>query len=163
MDIQTCANCKRELPVASFAFRNKSKGIRGHECRDCHSERFKSWYGRHAYSERDRLKQSKLAKRKWLVEYKVARKCERCGEDHPACLEFHHLNSDDKDIDLGRAVVAGWSIARMLEEIAKCILLCANCHRKLHYDAASSSGKTADSDSVDECSIHSAVASLVTS
>lgn len=63
--------------------------------------------------------------------YKDNLKCARCPEDHWACLEFHH--EKDKEITLAKAVNACWSIDRILKEMEKCIVLCANCHRKLHH------------------------------
>lgn len=51
-----------------------------------------------------------------------------------ACLEFHHKDPSKKEVTLSRAVNNGWSIERMEKEIAKCVVLCANCHRKLHYE-----------------------------
>jgi 5-methylcytosine-specific restriction endonuclease McrA len=49
--------------------------------------------------------------------------CSRCPEHHPACLDFHHLDPTGKDLSVGNAISS---------EIAKCVLLCSNCHRKLH-------------------------------
>jgi hypothetical protein len=47
-------------------------------------------------------------------------------------LEFHHRNPAEKDEDIARAVQAGWALERLQAEVAKCVVLCANCHRKLH-------------------------------
>jgi len=63
---------------------------------------------------------------------KLKIKCSQCGEDHPAILDFHHLNPKDKDFELAKAIAGGYSKSRILKEIAKCIVLCSNCHRKLH-------------------------------
>ena len=65
-----------------------------------------------------------------IREYKLAHPC-ACGESHPACLDFHHV-SDDKEATIGNVAYKGWSLARVMKEIAKCIVICANCHRKLH-------------------------------
>jgi hypothetical protein len=49
------------------------------------------------------------------------------------CLDFHHADPAEKDIDPAQAVsLKGWSIDRIRAEIAKCAVLCANCHRKAH-------------------------------
>lgn len=67
--------------------------------------------------------------------WKAGLKCERCGEDHPACIDLHHRDPRDKDFSLSdMAEKYGW--ARMLAEIAKCEVLCANCHRKEHAQLA---------------------------
>ena len=59
--------------------------------------------------------------------------CETCKEGHPAVLDFHHIN-DDKEGNISRMVSDTISKDRILAEIDKCIVLCANCHRKLHWD-----------------------------
>ena len=58
--------------------------------------------------------------------------CIKCGESDPSCLDFHHRDPSTKEGDLGR--VRRFSIKRILAEIAKCDVLCANCHRKHHRD-----------------------------
>jgi hypothetical protein len=71
--------------------------------------------------------------RNWLNNKKDELKCVKCNEDHPACLEFHHLDPNEKEIGISLAVSNCWSIARIEKEMKKCIVLCSNCHRKLHY------------------------------
>lgn len=72
---------------------------------------------------------------KELNDYKATLKCSNCPENHPACLEFHHVcEKGEKEFDIGNALRIGYSIKRIFEEIEKCIVLCANCHKKLHYD-----------------------------
>ena len=60
--------------------------------------------------------------------------CVACGESNPTCIEFHHKNGEDKDFAIGEAIANGYSKDQILREISKCIPLCVNCHRKLHYD-----------------------------
>ena len=74
--------------------------------------------------------------RAWFKEYKARLVCKCCPEKHFACLEFHH-EDEDKFKSIGRMVGEGYSIARLLEEIEKCTVLCANCHRKLHWGGSS--------------------------
>ena len=76
--------------------------------------------------------QSKI---EWLREYKSALKCARCPESHPACLQFHHKDPAQKDMAVSNAV-RSWSQKRLMEEIEKCEVLCANCHAKEHYQEA---------------------------
>lgn len=57
--------------------------------------------------------------------------CEECGvDDNPVIYDFHHINPEEKDVSW--RIMRDWPWARLLEEIKKCILLCANCHRKRH-------------------------------
>jgi hypothetical protein len=71
------------------------------------------------------------SKKTWIDSQKV--KCARCDENHPACLDFHHRDPSQKDFLLSVAV-AKCSLERIKAEAAKCDVLCANCHRKLHYE-----------------------------
>ncbi len=64
---------------------------------------------------------------------KAERGCERCGETHPACLDFHHRDPSQKCFSLNTAKRRGYTLAMVQEEIDKCEVLCANCHRKEHY------------------------------
>lgn len=71
--------------------------------------------------------------------YKATLSCERCGESHPACIEFHHVNGDKgANISQAATIALGWSWSRVLHEIQKCIVLCSNCHRKEHAALAQS-------------------------
>lgn len=66
------------------------------------------------------------------VEYKGG-KCEIC--EYNRCieaLEFHHIN-DNKEFGIGsKGYTRSWE--KVKEEIDKCILVCANCHREIHYN-----------------------------
>lgn len=97
----------------------------------------RAYYRRNKETEKARITKTNKARktliREWLDDYKSQHKCTRCDEDHIGCLEFHHRDPDVKDIEIARAVRAGWSIEKIQEEIAKCDILCANCHRKLHW------------------------------
>lgn len=71
--------------------------------------------------------------KEWLKEYKSNLKCGICGENHPACLDFHHINPAEKKFAIGRIKdFPGWTLLK--NEIAKCRVLCSNCHRKKHYE-----------------------------
>lgn len=72
-----------------------------------------------------------LRRKKMLDEIKLAKGCERCGFiEHPAALEFHHRNPKTKKFTVGHGTHVG--LDRLLKEVAKCRILCANCHRILH-------------------------------
>lgn len=70
--------------------------------------------------------------REFVDGFKAGRSC-TCGEGHPACLEFHHRDAGQKELEVSQAVSDGWALEKLATEIAKCDLICSNCHRKLHY------------------------------
>ena len=73
----------------------------------------------------------KLKIRQWFKDLKNKSACEICGESHPSCLEFHHLKK--KDNIISKMVASGYAIDTIQKEMAKCQIVCANCHRKIHY------------------------------
>jgi len=100
----------------------------------------RAWYARtkhkHGPEVREKRRKWRMARRhalaEWFNEIKSTLSCVRCGESHPACIQFHHSDPKQKDISLSDAVRKGWGRERILAEAAKCEVLCANCHRKHH-------------------------------
>ena len=101
----------------------------------------REWYARNKQNEVERARKRKQQLLEWIQTFKTALKCLRCPENHPACLDFHHRNPNEKDISISNAVANGWSKLRILKEIDKCDVLCANCHRKHHFNALSFNGQ----------------------
>lgn len=68
-----------------------------------------------------------------LVEYKGG-KCERCGYDKCiSALEFHHIDEANKSFSISETTFSK-SLDELKEEVDKCMLVCANCHRELHAE-----------------------------
>lgn len=94
-------------------------------------------YAKQRYHNQPEIEIARIAYRKeilklWLKQYKSTLQCE-CGESHPACIDFHHIDPDTKAISaISAAIYRGWSIARIQTELAKCKVLCANCHKIIH-------------------------------
>jgi hypothetical protein len=65
------------------------------------------------------------------VELKGGR-CQVCGYDkYVGALSFHHLDEKKKSFDMStRGLTRSWK--KIKEEVAKCILVCENCHREIH-------------------------------
>jgi len=58
--------------------------------------------------------------------------CQHCGYDKCTwAFEFHHLNPEDKSFTISKGYSFLWT--KLKKELDKCLLLCANCHRELHY------------------------------
>lgn len=83
---------------------------------------------------RDRSRARKNRVKEWYREYKSELECSQCGEDHPACLQFHHSDPSNKHKSVASMVSNGTSKSKIIEEINKCIVLCANCHCKEHIE-----------------------------
>jgi|SRR5579859_3618656 len=76
-----------------------------------------------------RLRQER---RDWLYEVKSQFKCVVCGESRTPCLDFHHKDPKSKNFEINKAVGKSIPKEKVLKELAKCIVLCSNCHRLLH-------------------------------
>ncbi|WP_460795636.1 hypothetical protein [Microbacterium sp. GXF0217] len=66
-----------------------------------------------------------------LIAYLAAHPCADCGESDPVVLDFDHLPGFTKSFEIGRAVggsTRSWKLIR--QEIDKCEVVCANCHRR---------------------------------
>ena len=63
-------------------------------------------------------------------EYKVTHGCVVCGEGDPCCIDFHHRDPADKEIEISNMRCFSWD--RVLTEIEKCVTLCSECHAKVH-------------------------------
>tara|TARA_R110002012_G_C11325039_1_gene576311 strand:+ start:109 stop:555 length:447 start_codon:yes stop_codon:yes gene_type:complete len=78
-------------------------------------------------------------KARYIDESKLGKPCHSCGEfHHPKAMDYHHLDEATKSFNLSqikRTKTDEVTIEMVIREIQKCILLCATCHRKLHYEA----------------------------
>lgn len=127
-----CTRCLKTKPTDSFNYRDKVRGTRQSHCHDCSRLYTREHYAHNKsyYYKRNSNKRKLLAK--WLRDYKSTLKCERCNENHPACLHFHHKDPSIKNYCVS-AMSNHYSLTKLTKEIAKCSVLCANCHAKLHY------------------------------
>jgi hypothetical protein len=79
------------------------------------------------------MRQRRKEAKEWLLGL-IGDKCSRCGENHPACLDFHHVTGEKKfNIALKLGTLMFTQREQLLEEAKKCEILCANCHRKEHF------------------------------
>ncbi len=99
----------------------------------------KNWYKKNrqkviAKSNND-LKEIK----RWFAEEIIAKSsCKNCGFNHPGALDFHHRNPSEKEGVITEMVANKRSKKAILKEIEKCDVLCANCHRILHWNERNS-------------------------
>lgn len=98
------------------------------------------WHYRNVEWNTERTLQRRAKLRGWVNERKRERGCARCGETNPACLDFHHENSDEKELSVCNMITHGYGQDRLRAEIENCEVICANCHRKEHTDDEGSDG-----------------------
>ena len=132
METKTCLGCNKTLLIDQFSFKNKSKGIRQSRCKICYNS-----HNRDYYKSGERLKQIKRVRvnseqrYQLFKEWKSSQSCIVCGEDSSECLDLHHVDPSTKEGDISE-LFSRWSWARIQDEIRKCVVVCSNCHRKIH-------------------------------
>ena len=67
---------------------------------------------------------------KEIRKYKQSKGCQDCSETDPIVLEFDHREPSKKEVTIGTVIRFGWSLERLMKEIEKCDVVCANCHRR---------------------------------
>lgn len=130
---RVCSKCRRIRPVDEFPIKSKVTGLRRTWCRDCCRA-----YGREHYRRnrpdyigraRDRRRTERPRIAQLIDEYLRRHPCVDCGCSDITVLEFDHRDPAVKDMNIGRLKsTATWS--RILREIEKCDVRCANCHRR---------------------------------
>lgn len=130
--MHTCSKCKQTKSVDKFS--KHKRGIHSW-CKECVRERSREWYKEKSEIVKAKSKAYLQERRKWYDEYKQTLKCSKCGENHLACLEFHHINPKEKNFGIAEALrQLNLGKEDILKEINKCEVLCSNCHKKLHYN-----------------------------
>lgn len=129
MDTKRCTECRLLKRLNQF---DKKRGSLRSNCKACVSKYTKEHYlkNKQYYLEkatRNRiLARQKL--RKLLYGYYLSHSCVDCGETDPIVLEFDHIEKKSRGIAIMMARAMSWS--KILEEIAKCEVVCSNCHKR---------------------------------
>jgi hypothetical protein len=121
-----CARCNVKKHPKCFSV---NKGKRRKTCKPCIAKQIRAYYAR---SPEYRKAQKALHRRKVLEgqkrvnDYLKFHPCVDCGEINPIVLEFDHLKKSKKNRDVTSLARMAWK--SVLKEIAKCEVVCANCH-----------------------------------
>ena len=126
-----CTGCGLERALTEFSMRNTKTGRRTTRCRACRSA-----YGRLHYEENRDKYLSRTRDRRhqrdtywsWLMSYLASHPCVDCGQTEPIVLQFDHREGSTK-VDTVGSMLNRASWGTLLNEIAKCDVRCANCHR----------------------------------
>lgn len=117
-----CPQCKKKFEVKGLGvkFRKYCSG----------SCKWKAYYYRHPDRSEARRLKSQHDNAAFVDSYK--KHCRRCRNKDKRVLDFHHLGN--KVMAVSQMRQAGWSKKKILKEIKKCEVLCANCHRIEHWE-----------------------------
>ena len=130
--MRTCTTCGIEKPLEEFPLRSDRPTVRLGTCRDC-----KRLYARAHYAANIDYYKEKAARHRTrqhvdnycdLIAYLRAHPCVDCGETDVRVLQFDHVDPSLKSQDVS-VMVRSCQWSRVLDEIEKCEVRCANCHR----------------------------------
>ena len=125
---KTCSRCKVEKPFDEFNFRNKLNNVRHAYCKECGKILTKSHYKRNKRQYLDRNSRSYKTRREYTRQLKNC-PCADCGITYPYyVMDFDHREGEIKKYLLSQT--ERMSINSIKREIAKCDVICANCHRE---------------------------------
>jgi hypothetical protein len=117
--MKICDYCKKTYSDDCFgvALTTKIRVYRRRKCKYCYQKT---------------KKQLQRKYRQWLINYKKRQKCNICGIADHRVLDFHH-QKENKEFSLGDILKNGYGFEIIKREVKKCTVICANCHRILHY------------------------------
>lgn len=147
-ETKVCTKCKIEKPANEYTIvktkRGKYNPHLASRCKLCKAKDQYKWRkpydSKYALSWKaknpDKIKkyeQSAYQKRKLRWEnFMKQQKCSQCGIDDYRVLQWHHIDPKTKTMTIGAQARQGkWDV--VMEEVKKCICLCANCHFILHH------------------------------
>jgi hypothetical protein len=125
---RTCSRCLLAKPVWEFNFKQRARGIRHPYCRDCGKELTRRHYklNKRAYLNRNTRT---YARHREIIRKAKARPCADCGVQYPYyVMDFDHRDGATKSFMLSE--VSRATSKSLMREIAKCDVVCANCHRE---------------------------------
>jgi hypothetical protein len=123
-----CAKCGYPKPIDDFSFKNKAKGLRNSYCKECMKPIRRNHYHNNPEPYRGRAVANKKAAQLWFFQWLSTKSCIDCGETDPVVLECDHV----RGVKLGTVshLLQSGSRLKLLTEMDKCEVRCANCHKK---------------------------------
>jgi len=132
--VEACTQCGRECDPADFNYRDRQRAILHRRCRACTRQYFREYYARHRETYVARIRRKNAAERRsnreQLMAYLLTHPCVDCGETDPVVLQFDHDDPRLKTRNVGDLLRTRMPWKRILAEIEKCSVRCANDHQR---------------------------------
>lgn len=128
--MKRCSVCGELKPLSEFALNRARKDGHACDCKACRKKYRDQHYQDNKEYYKSKARAYKAKKQQEFDELRKTLKCSKCGEDRFYCLDFHHIDPLDKEAEVTKLIE---SPRKLKEELKKCIVLCSNCHRELHY------------------------------
>ena len=133
--IKTCTKCNLEKSLAGFR-RDKTRkdGYRS-ECKACARLLHKQRYTEEYFESARKRNRKRSEANSLLIEAAKQAGCKLCPEKEHCCLEFHHIDPTNKNFIVSKG--RNRTPKQLAAEIEKCVVICSNCHKKLHAGVVS--------------------------
>lgn len=122
-----CSVCKVFKSDSCFAWTNKEANKLYSKCKECNKAYQREHYLKNKSYYLVRKYKYKKENQKKVIEYLKNNPCVDCGETDIRVLDFDHIDRNKKSRLISQMYSCSWST--LLEEIKKCEIRCANCHR----------------------------------
>lgn len=139
--MKICAKCKEKKRKSKFRFKDKIKGTLQPYCIPCNVAYQKEHYEKNKIRYRQAAKERNQAVKDYVRKVKNTTPCTDCRKQYPYyVMEFDHLRDKEHSIaDLTSQLHA--SLKRVKQEMAKCEVVCSNCHKARTWNRMASSSK----------------------
>ena len=131
MDKKRCSNCGETKPLHEFGFKNRAEELLQAWCRACERVYKQAWYLRNRTRQMANVQRRKVrvrtATRLRVLAYLRTHACVDCGEGNVVVLDFDHVRN--KRWNISYMASCGFAWATIEDEIKRCQVRCANCHR----------------------------------
>lgn len=137
MKQKKCSKCKNVKPIEDFNSYNcsrRKKKVIYPSCKDCKRKQSRKAVKKYNINNRDRVlnyEQANREKKREIIHKQYRKKCVKCNEDRIYLIDFHHIDPSTKLFNPLNNYQR--SLKSIIEEIKKCVCLCANCHREFHH------------------------------
>jgi len=125
--LKRCCTCKQIKPLPEYNLLQRAKDGRQYSCRDCNKAYHYDHRERHMRQIRARTERVRQEARAFIVDFLRTHPCVDCGESDIVVLEFDHLRDKRANVSY---LIQSAEIQRIKDEIEKCEVVCANCHRR---------------------------------
>jgi hypothetical protein len=123
-----CGKCHLDQDFEEFSLKDKIKGLRNTRCKSCVRLVSRNHYYANKESYLLRNKAKLKVAQDFVLAFLYRNPCVSCAEQDIRCLEFDH--QQNKDYKIAEMIHAGYSVRALKNEIDKCEVACANCHRR---------------------------------
>ena len=132
---RTCVRCATERPLSEFPLRRRGSATRQPYCRACKATYQSDWYRRNRRRHIRKVGEHNRRRRrrnKAIVEQAKSVACADCKMRYPPCvMDFDHVRGSK--VGNVSEMLGSATVAALMTEIAKCDVVCANCHRLRTY------------------------------